>query len=89
MSATQSEGLLGHEWEVDRRLCHGSAPGVVNATGHLWQVGLGPGEGSTRVVSLWFTRPPCLVPQRPTLGSVSWVRPGLVLLGQMFPFSSS
>lgn len=31
--------------------------GVVNVASHLWRVGLGPGEGSTRVISLRFTRP--------------------------------
>jgi hypothetical protein len=55
MSALQPKGLVGHEWEVDRRLYRGLVPDVVNAASHLWRVGLGPGEGSTRVVSLWFT----------------------------------
>jgi hypothetical protein len=45
---------LQHEWEADRRLYRGSMPGIVNVTGHLWWVDLELGEGSTRVVSLWF-----------------------------------
>jgi hypothetical protein len=52
MSALQLEGLVGHGWVVDRCFYRGSVPGVVNATGHLRWVNLGPGEGSTRVVSL-------------------------------------
>jgi hypothetical protein len=35
MSALQTEGLIGHEWEADLRLCRGSVRGVVNAAGHL------------------------------------------------------
>jgi hypothetical protein len=35
MSALQPEGLIGHEWEVDRCLCRGSALGVVNGVDHL------------------------------------------------------
>jgi hypothetical protein len=63
-------GFVGHEWEVDWRLYRSSAPGIVNVVGHLWQVSLGPSEGSTRVVSLRFARPPCLAPPRLTPGSV-------------------
>jgi hypothetical protein len=58
MSVSQPEGLVGHEWEVDRHLCHSLVSNVVNATNHLWWVGLGPGDGSTRVVSLLFARHP-------------------------------
>jgi hypothetical protein len=58
MSALQPDGIVGHEWEMDQHICHGSMPSVVNVVGHLWQVGLGPGEGSTRVVSIWLARPP-------------------------------
>jgi hypothetical protein len=47
MSAPQLEGLVCHECEADRRLWCDSAPGVVNAVGHLWRVGLGSSEGST------------------------------------------
>jgi hypothetical protein len=57
MSALHPDGLVAHEWEEDRRLCHGLVLGVVNATNHLCLVGLGPGERSTRVVSLWFVWP--------------------------------
>ena len=38
MSALQLEGLVGHEWEVDRCLYRGLARGVVNVVGHLRQV---------------------------------------------------
>jgi hypothetical protein len=37
MSAMRSEGSVGHEWEAGRRPRHGSVPGAVNATSHLWQ----------------------------------------------------
>jgi hypothetical protein len=57
MSVLQPEGLIGHEWKADRRLCRGSVPSVVNASGHLCRVSLGPREGSTRVISLRFARP--------------------------------
>jgi hypothetical protein len=68
MSALWYEGLIGYEWEVDRRLRCGSMPGTVNVAGHLWWVSLGPGEGSTRVVSLRLTCLPCLALPRPTPG---------------------
>jgi hypothetical protein len=48
----QPKGLIGHEWEADRRLYRGSAPGVVNVDGRLLWASLGLGEGYTRVVSL-------------------------------------
>jgi hypothetical protein len=35
MSALQPEGLVGHEWEADQRLCRGLVPGVVNVASHL------------------------------------------------------
>lgn len=54
MSVWQPEGLVGHESEVDQCLCHGLALGIVNATGHLWLVSLGSGEGSSQVFSVWF-----------------------------------
>jgi hypothetical protein len=57
MIALQSEGLVGHEWKAARRLCRGLTPGIINATCHLCRVSLGPGEGSTRVVSLRFAQP--------------------------------
>jgi hypothetical protein len=50
MSAVRTEGFVGHEWKADRHPRCGSVPGVVNAAGHLRQVSLGPGTGSTRVV---------------------------------------
>lgn len=55
MSAWQPEGLVGRELEVDQCLCHGLALGIVNATGHLWLVSLGSGEGSSQVFSVWFS----------------------------------
>jgi hypothetical protein len=68
--ALQPNGLIGHEWEADRRLCRGLVLGIVNATDHLWWVGLRSDEGSTRVIPLWFAHP-YLVPPRPTSGSMS------------------
>jgi hypothetical protein len=57
------------------------ALGVVNATGHLWRVGLKRGS-SVRLAPLSsFTTPD------PGLGAMRFVR-GRVLLGQTFPFSS-
>jgi hypothetical protein len=35
MSALQAEGLVGHEWEADQRLCRGLVSGVVNVASHL------------------------------------------------------
>jgi hypothetical protein len=35
MSALWSEGLIGYEWEADRRLSCSSVLGIVNAAGHL------------------------------------------------------
>lgn len=70
MSDIRSEGFIGQEWEVDRRLRYGSVSGVVNATGYLQRVSLGPGTESTRVVSLRHARPSYLVSPRLTLGSV-------------------
>jgi hypothetical protein len=58
MSVPQAEGLIGHEWEVDRLPYCGLVPGVVNAIVHVWQVSLGRGEESTRVASPRFVRPP-------------------------------
>jgi hypothetical protein len=54
MSAWQPEGLVGHDLEVDKCLCHGLALGVVNATGHLRLVSLGSSEGSSQVFSVRF-----------------------------------
>jgi hypothetical protein len=51
-------GLVGREWEMDRRLYRGSVRDIVNAVDYLWWVGLGPADGSTRVVSLRFGRHP-------------------------------
>jgi hypothetical protein len=48
----------GHKWKAKRRLCRGSVTGVVDVVGQLWWTSLGLGEGSTRVVSLRFARPP-------------------------------
>jgi hypothetical protein len=31
----QSVEFVGHEWEADWRLYHGSSSGVVNVVGHL------------------------------------------------------
>jgi hypothetical protein len=88
MSTLQPKGLVGHEWEVDRCLYHGSTPSIVNAASHLQWVSIGPGEGSTRVVSLQFA---CHLSSSampdPRLGASGFVR-GQVLLGQTFPSSS-
>jgi hypothetical protein len=58
MSVLHPEKHIGQEWEVDWHLYRSSVPSVVNVVGHLRRVSLGPGEGSTRVVSLCFTLPP-------------------------------
>jgi hypothetical protein len=42
----QLEGLVDHECEADCRLCCGSVPGIVSATGHLMADQSRPGEGS-------------------------------------------
>jgi hypothetical protein len=52
MSDMRPGGFIGHEWEADRHSRDGSVPGVVNEAGYLRRVNLGPGSGSTRVVSL-------------------------------------
>jgi hypothetical protein len=52
MSAMRPEGFVRHEWEVDRRPCRGSVPGVVNATNYLRRVSLALGKGSTRGIPL-------------------------------------
>lgn len=70
INAQQSEGFVGHEWKADQHLYRGSTPVIVYVVGQLWRVSIGPGKGSTRVVSLRFASPPCLAPPRPTLGSV-------------------
>jgi hypothetical protein len=57
MSTPQAEGLTCHEWVADRLFYFGSVSGVVNATGHLWRVSLGPDKESTRVASLRLARP--------------------------------
>jgi hypothetical protein len=54
MSAPQSEGFAGHEWEADRF-----------STVARW-VSLGLGEESTRVASLRFAGTPSLALQCPT-----------------------
>lgn len=41
------EGFVGHEWDADRRLRHGSMLGVVNVTSYLRWVSLGTEAGST------------------------------------------
>jgi hypothetical protein len=35
MSALWLEGLVGNEWEADRRLHYGSTPVIVNTVGYL------------------------------------------------------
>jgi hypothetical protein len=52
-----TRGLVGHEWEANQCLCCSLAPHTVNVAGHLWQVGLGPGARSTRVVFLRHSYP--------------------------------
>jgi hypothetical protein len=71
ISALQSEGFVGHEWEADWSSCCGSTLGAVNVVRHLRLTNLEPGAGSTRVVSLWHARPSCLVPRCSSPGSVS------------------
>jgi hypothetical protein len=51
MSVLQTEELVGHEWEADRRLCLGSVLGIVSVAVTYG----GSGEGSTQVVSFRFT----------------------------------
>lgn len=63
------EGLVGLEWETDQRLYCGSVSDIVNAVGHLWWVGHGTGEGSTRV-ACFSSSGPCLVLPCSTSGSV-------------------
>jgi hypothetical protein len=63
MSAMQTEGSVGHEWEVDWRPRCGR---------HLWRVCPGRGVGSLE----WFPSDtldlPCQAPPRPAPGSVPW-----------------
>jgi hypothetical protein len=35
MSTLQLEGLVGYEWEADRRPCYGSSLDAINAVGYL------------------------------------------------------
>jgi hypothetical protein len=58
MSAMRFEGFVGHEWEADQRPHCGSVSGVINVTNHLWRVSLGPGAGSTQVVSFQHAQSP-------------------------------
>ena len=75
MSVSQTEGLIGYEWEADRLSYCGLAPVVVNATGHLWRVSFGPGEESTRWLPLGSSAP-FLALHRPTsgLGASGFIR---------------
>jgi hypothetical protein len=66
MSALWPDGFVGHEWEAT------GTSAMAQRQAHLMRLVIYdmPGVGSTRVVSLWHTRPPYPVLPHPTLGSV-------------------
>jgi hypothetical protein len=73
-------GCVGHEWGGPALYCD-LVSGVVNTSGHLRWVSLGPGEEPSRVVSFRFAQPPLLLRHdRPQLGSLGFIW-GRVLSG--------
>jgi hypothetical protein len=77
INAPQSEGFVGHEWEVQWCLRCGSIPCIVNVADHLWWVSLGTSMRSTRVVSLDTPGPLSgFATSDPGLGATGFARGG-------------
>jgi hypothetical protein len=86
INVLQSEVLIGHEWEADRRRDVARCQALLNAIGYLLRVSLGLGTRSTRVVPFRHARPPLSgsATPDPGLGVVGFDR-GRVLSGLTHP----
>jgi hypothetical protein len=86
INASQSEVLIGHEWEADRHRVVARCQALLNAIDYLWRVSLGPVTRSTRVVPFRHARPPLSGSATPDLGlgAVGFDR-GRVLSGLTHP----